>query len=132
MMFLLGAFLAGGAVGFAADRAVTHSRPARQYNERAMGDELAKQLNLSPEQRRVVDSVFTWRRSRDRAIMLPFQPLFDSVRNQTRPMLDSVRDSGRVLIRQVLDSAQKTQFKALLERNRRSSDSVMTTRQRNR
>jgi hypothetical protein len=128
-MFLLGAFLAGGAVGFAADRAVTHSRPARQNNERAMGDELAKQLSLTADQRRVVDSVFAWRRARDREIMLPYQPLFDSVRNQTRPMLDSVRDSGRVLMLQVLDSAQKAQFKALIERNRRTADSMKKARE---
>lgn len=119
-MFLLGAFLAGGAVGFAADRAVTHSRPARQYDERAMRDELAKQLNLSADQRRVIDSVFDWRRARSREIM-----------QQYRPTLDSVRDSGRVLMMQVLDTAQQAQFKALIERNRRTADSVMRTREGN-
>ena len=132
LMFLLGAFLTGGAVGFAADRAVTRSRPARQYNERAMGDELAVQLNLSADQRRVIDSVFDWRRMRNREIMQPYRPILDSVRDVTKPMLDSVRDSGRVLMRRVLDTAQQTKFTALIERNRRTADSMAKARAGNR
>ena len=131
-MFLLGAFLTGGAVGFAADRAVSGSRPARQYNERSMGDELAVQLNLSADQRRVIDSVFDWRRMRNREIMQPYRPILDSVRDVTRPMLDSVRDSGRVLMRRVLDTAQQTKFTALIERNRRTADSMAKARAGNR
>lgn len=123
-MFLLGAFLTGTAVGFVADRAVTRSRPARQYNERAMGDELAVQLNLSADQRRVIDSVFDWRRTQNREVMQPYRPILDSERAVTQPMLDSVRDSGRVLMMRVLDTAQQAKFLALIERNRRTADSA--------
>jgi Spy/CpxP family protein refolding chaperone len=119
-MFLLGAFLTGGAVGFAADRAVTRSRPARQFDERAGRDSLAKELNLTADQRRVIDSVMDWRRARSREIMQLY-----------RPMLDTVRDSGRVLMMQALDSAQQVKFKALIEHNRRTADSIMRTREDN-
>lgn len=48
-----------------------------------------------------------------------------------RPMLDSVRDSGRVLMMQTLDSSQQAKFKALIEHNKRTADSVMRTREGN-
>ncbi len=112
-MFLLGAFLTGGAVGFAADRAVTRARPEKPYDERAGRDSLARELNLSADQRRVIDSVFDWRRARSREIMQTY-----------RPSLDSVRDSARVLMRAVLDPAQQARFNALIERNQRFADSI--------
>ena len=121
LMFVLGAFLTGGAVGFAADRAVTRSRPTRQFDERAGRDSLAKELNLTADQRRVIDSVMDWRRARSREIMQLY-----------RPMLDSVRDSGRVLMMQALDSAQQVRFLALIEHNKRTADSVMRSREANR
>ena len=121
LMFVLGAFLTGGAVGFAADRAVTRSRPTRQFDERAGRDSLAKELNLTADQRRVIDSVMDWRRARSREIMQLY-----------RPMLDSVRDSGRVLMMQALDSAQQVRFLALIEHNKRTADSVARAREGNR
>jgi len=117
LMFLLGAFLTGGAVGFAADRAVTRAQPEKQYDERAGRDSLAQELNLSADQRRVIDSVFDWRRARSREIMQTY-----------RPSLDSIRDSARVLMRAVLDPAQQARFNALIERNQRWTDSVNRAR----
>jgi hypothetical protein len=118
-MFLLGAFLTGSAVGYAADRAVTHAKPTvRQMDDRAMRDELAKELTLSTDQRRVIDSVLDWRRARDREIMQRIQP-----------SRDSLRDSARVVIRARLDSSQLTKFAALLERNKRRADSVTRARE---
>ncbi len=120
-MFLLGAFLTGGAVGFAADRAVARSTPATRFDDKAARDEVAKQLNLSADQRRVIDSVMDWRRARSREIM-----------QQYRPTLDSIRDSARVLMRTVLDATQQSQFTALIERNQRTADSASKARERNR
>ena len=120
-MFLLGAFLTGGAVGFAADRAVAHARPAARYDDSAAREEIAKQLNLSADQRHVIDSVMDWRRARSREIM-----------QQYRPSLDSIRDSARVLMRTVLDATQQTQFTALIERNQRIADSLNRARERSR
>ena len=117
LMFLLGAFLTGGAVGFAADRAVAGSRPANQFDYRTMRDSFAKELNLTADQRRVIDSAFDWRRARDR-----------EVKKQYQPALDSVRDSARVLIRAVLNPTQQTAFAAMIERSRVVSDSMSRTR----
>ena len=117
LMFLLGAFLTGGAVGFAADRAVTRNRPQSQYDDRAMRDHFAKELNLTVDQRRVVDSAFDWRRARSRELM-----------KQYRPALDSVRDSARVLMRAVLTPTQLAAFAAMIERNRLAADSMTRAR----
>ena len=116
MMFILGAFLAGGAVGFAADRAVSPARPD-VFSESAVIDELARELKLAPEQRVVVDSVWDWRRTQSREIM-----------KSVRPTLDAVRDSARVLMMNTLDEAQKAAFRALLERNQRTADSAARAR----
>ncbi|QJR36263.1 hypothetical protein [Gemmatimonas groenlandica] len=116
MMFILGAFLTGGAVGFAADRMVSPPRPD-VFNERTMVDELARELKLSSAQRVVIDSVWDWRRKQSREIM-----------KTVRPTLDAVRDSARVLMMNTLDDAQKTAFRALLERNQRTADSAARAR----
>lgn len=116
MMFILGAFLTGGAVGFAAERAV--SPPVvRTVNETSAVDELARELKLSKEQRVVIDSVWDWRRRQSREIM-----------TTVRPSLDAVRDSARVLMMNTLDDAQKSAFRALIERNQRSADSTARAR----
>lgn len=118
LMFLLGAFLTGSAVGYAADRAVTRSEPSRQLDEKTMRDKFAQELSLTTDQRRAIDSIFDWRRARSKEIM-----------QQYRPSLDSVRDSARVLMMQALDTAQQTKFKALIERNKRSADSANRARE---
>lgn len=116
MMFLLGAFLTGGAVGFAAERAVSPPRPG-SVSETTVIDGLARELKLSPAQRVVIDSVWDWRRRESRVIM-----------STVRPSLDAVRDSARMLMMNTLDSTQKTAFRALLERNQRAADSTARAR----
>ena len=116
MMFILGAFLTGGAVGFAADRVVSPPRPD-VFSESAMVDELTRELKATPSQRVVIDSVWDWRRTQSREIM-----------KSVRPTLDAVRDSARVLMMNTLDEAQKAAFRALLERNQRTADSAARAR----
>ncbi len=121
-MFLLGAFLTGGAVGFVADRAVNMSRPPRrQYDERMMRDSLARELHLSDSQRRTVDSVYDWRRARTKELM-------DSV----RPSYDATRDSARALLMKVLDPTQQADFRKIIETAKRSSDSTRRSRENRR
>lgn len=116
MMFILGAFLTGGALGFATDRMMSSPR-LDAFNEAAMVDELARELKLSSAQRVVVDSVWGWRRRQSREIM-----------KTVRPTLDAVRDSARVLMMNSLDDAQKAAFRALIERNQRAADSAARAR----
>ena len=117
-MFLLGAFLTGGAVGFVADRAVNMSRPPRrQYDERSMRDSLARDLHLSDAQRRTVDSVYDWRHARTKELM-------DSV----RPSFDATRDSARAMLMKVLDPSQQAEFRKMIEVAKRSTDSTRRSR----
>lgn len=116
LMFILGALLTGGLLGFAAARSV--SKPViMPADDKAARAELARELDLTPAQAASVDSAWDWRRGRTREIMAPI-----------RPALDSVRDSARVLMMKTLDESQKERFRALIERNQRFADSVAKTR----
>jgi len=116
MMFILGAFLTGGVVGFTADRVISPPRP-NMFSDRSMIDELARELKLSPDQRVVIDSVWEWRSRQSRDIM-----------KTVRPSLDAVRDSARVLMMNTLSDTQKTAFRAMIERNQRTADSASRAR----
>lgn len=117
LTFLLGAFLTGGAVGYAADRAVSGGEReyTRKYDQRSMRAELARELRLNDAQREAVDSILDWRRDRERELMLPI-----------RAQLDEVRDSARVLIMQRLDDTQRADFLQLIERMRKPADGATT------
>ena len=108
--FLLGAFLTGGASGFAAGRTTSAGKAdgssySRQYTYSSMVRELARDLSLSDEQTAKVDSILKWRKSRYDEVMLPI-----------RPALDTARDSARALIVQQLDDEQRVAFAELLNR----------------
>ncbi|MFN5600042.1 MAG: hypothetical protein ACK5AK_11800 [Gemmatimonas sp.] len=116
LMFILGALLTGGAVGFVAARAA--SQPVvMATDDRAMRAALARELELTPQQAASVDSAWDWRRARSREIM-----------TVVRPALDSVRDSARVLMMTTLSESQKERFRALIERNQRIADSTAKAR----
>ena len=116
MMFILGALLTGSALGFAAARVV--SKPVVMLNDdQSVREELARELQLTADQKAVVDSAWEWRRARSREIM-----------SIVRPALDSVRDSARVLMMTPLDETQKDSFRRLIERNQRIADSAAKAR----
>lgn len=116
LMFLLGALLLGGVLGFAVARVA--SKPVVTLNdERSVRTELARELELTPTQAASVDSAWDWRRARSREIM-----------TVVRPALDSVRDSARVLMMKSLSESQKERFRALIERNQRIADSMAKAR----
>lgn len=116
-MFLFGAFLLGGALGYSAERAVTPPVVPRLTDEQALLDELKRELNLNDGQRKAIDSVWEWRKTRSREIMLV-----------VRPSLDSLRDSARVLMMNSFDSTQLAGFRRLIERNKRMADSAARAR----
>jgi hypothetical protein len=102
VMFLLGAFLTGGALGFVADRAVTGRPYTRQFDPPSMRDEFARELRLSEQQRRTIDSIFDWRDARAK-----------EARKAIKPVMDSITDSMRVLINAQLDTTQQRLFTEL-------------------
>ena len=112
-MFLLGAFLAGSAIGYAADRTFTTERaPGRPYTEKSMRDELQQKLGLTAAQRAVVDSAYDWRRRR-----------YDEIMNPIRIQMEAVRDTTRQRVIASLDSAQKAAYQALIDDMRKKADS---------
>lgn len=103
LMFLLGAFLTGGALGFVADRAVSRNRTySRQYDQSSIREIVARELALDAPQRRHVDSVFDWRRQEYRKIM-----------SRVTPSVDSLLDVANEKIVAVLSTEQKRRFYVL-------------------
>ena len=109
-VFLLGALLAGGVIGFTADRTMngTNRRPT---DLRAMRAYVAKRLDLTPAQRTVVDSILD---DRNRQMMELSRPL--------RPQMDSIRERARTQIRRILTPAQQVEYEGLIKESQ--SDTV--------
>ena len=128
VMFLLGAFLAGGALGFVADRAVSKRPYERNFNRRDMRAEFAAALRLSEPQQSSIDSIFAWRAAREQEIRKLYKPAVDSILALHKPSLDSVLDSSRVLINARLDTTQMRLFKELRDNMKARDDSIRKAR----
>lgn len=103
VMFLLGAVLVGGALGFSADRYMIRDQ-IRATRPRLT---LADRLQLDARQRAKLDTILDHRRQRYEMIMA-------TVRDQ----LDSVKLRARDEIRQMLTETQRREFeRALAEMN---------------
>ena len=76
LMFLLGAFLVGGALGFSADRMV-HDMPPHHWAPR---DFMYDDLNLTPAQRAAMDTILDARRCQVDSLLKPLKPTLDSLR----------------------------------------------------
>ena len=77
LMFLLGAVLVGGVVGFSADRVWSAKKPDHWSSRTKMYDDLA----LSEAQRLAMDSLLDSRNCQLAAVMKPVRPQLDSIRN---------------------------------------------------
>lgn len=75
LMFLLGAVLVGGVLGFSADRVFSEKR--KDWGSRM---HMYEDLGLSEAQRCVMDSLLDARSAQIRAVMNPLQPQLDSIR----------------------------------------------------
>lgn len=99
LLFLLGALLVGGVLGFSAGRVLRHA-PDRDgsWSWRAgMYDD----LELSPGQRAQIDSVLDQRNCQMRALM-----------NQVKPQADSIREAGQEQMLRIMTPAQRARFEA--------------------
>ena len=105
LMFLLGALLVGGALGFTADRVLTGERCAKSGDNRRSFAWLTEELHLSAEQSAAVDSIVERRHREMRAVIAP-----------VRPQMDAVRDTARQQIRRVLNESQRARFDELIAR----------------
>jgi hypothetical protein len=98
LLFLLGAVLVGGVLGFSADR-VMQRRPHNWAERSTMYDD----LGLSSAQRASADSVWD---ATNCAILRVYEPM--------RPTLDSIRNEGRRRFRALLTPDQLSRLAARL------------------
>ena len=103
MMFLLGAVLVGGALGFTADR--VWMKDASCNDPRASRALLSDRLDLNAAQRAALDSILDDRHRQ-----------FDSLFKPIRPQMDSIRARSRAQMRALLTtSEQRERFEAIIQ-----------------
>jgi hypothetical protein len=103
MMFLLGAVLVGGALGFTADR--VWMRDAACNDPRASRALLYDRLELNTAQRAAWDSILDDRHRQ-----------FDSLFKPIKPQMDSIRSRSRAQMRALLTTPeQRARFEAIIQ-----------------
>ena len=125
VMFLLGAFVAGGALGFSADRVMDakrdHARGPRAYRQR-----MAEELKLTPQQQASIDSLIEQKHRQIVTLYKPVQPQLDSLAKLSRVVSDSTHEQIKRLLSPEqaakLDQMRAAARKELAER--RGSDTV--------
>lgn len=112
LLFLLAAFVAGAALGFTADRIMSrdHRRSDRPSRER-----MAKELNLTANQRVQFDSIMDGRRTQMRELFSPIRPQLDSLQSIAKTIGDSTHEQ----LKRILSAEQAKKFDEMRERGRR-------------
>jgi len=88
LMFLLGAVLVGGALGFTADR--VWGREAACRDPRRSKELLYDRLELNTAQRSAFDSILDDRHDQYQALLKPLRPQMDSIRLRARAQMRSL------------------------------------------
>ncbi|MBK6843333.1 MAG: hypothetical protein IPK33_24400 [Gemmatimonadetes bacterium] len=115
LMFLLGAFLTGGVLGFTANGYMKRDQVCTSGNGSTnLLATLSQRLRLSSDQQHTVDSILDDRSRQYRALTEPI-----------RPQVDAIKENAREQIRRVLTEEQKREFQALIEE---LNDSTRTNR----
>lgn len=112
LMFLLGAVLVGGVLGFSADRVL--GRHGKHGGGRSM---MYEDLGLTAEQRTRMDSLLDISNCERKAVLKSVQPQLDSLRRAARLRMDSVLTPEQ---RALLEQRRKEQA-ARSDSGRRSS-----------
>lgn len=105
LLFLIGAFVAGIAIGVAGDRALEHNRPDR-HGARSQLDRMARELDLTAAQRASFDTILANRDKQVRQLFAPIRPQMDSLMNLGK----AIRDSTHEQLRRVLTPEQRSKF----------------------
>ena len=87
LMFLLGAVLVGGALGFSADRYLGHEKFATSYGPRAR---FYDAIGLSEQQRNTLDSLAFSEDCAIRGLLKPEKPQLDSIRARFKAQVRTV------------------------------------------
>lgn len=117
MMFLLGAFVAGGALGFTADRMV-HSSDRGPYGGANFRARMAEKLDLTPAQKATIDSLMSERHRQIVALFKPVKPQLDSISAEARAVSDSTHEQ----IKRLLNPKQQAEFDKMRKAARKDMD----------
>jgi Spy/CpxP family protein refolding chaperone len=109
LMFLLGAFVAGGALGFTADRMMDARHGPRDRED--FRKRMAEELQLTPDQKTAIDSLMLERHRQIVALFKPVKPQLDSINAAAR----AVRDSTHEQIKRLLTPAQQVKLDRMRE-----------------
>jgi Spy/CpxP family protein refolding chaperone len=113
LMFLLGAFLAGGALGFTANRVMGGGYgPGREMRGGGGGGyrmRMARVLDLTPSQQVAVDSLMEQKKRQIVALYRPVQPQLDSLALASRV----ISDSTHAQIKRLLNPEQQVKLEKL-------------------
>jgi enoyl-CoA hydratase/carnithine racemase len=126
LMFLLGAFLAGGALGFSAERVIRADHARELRGSRAYRQRMAEELGLSPAQQASVDSLIEQKHRQIVALYKPVKPQLDSI----ALLAHVVSDSTHAQIKRLLNPQQQRkldEMRAAARRDlaeRRGSDTL--------
>lgn len=116
LMFLLGAVLVGGVLGFSAERVMSHTDKDHSWAARtAMYDD----LGLSPAQRAAMDSVIDEKNRR-----------VDSLLKPVKPQIDSVRAIARAQFYRIFTSEQRTKFETRVREDSTRREQAHRARER--
>ena len=106
LMFLLGAFIAGGALGFTADRVMDSKHGREGRGPRAYRQRMAEELKLTPQQQASVDSLIEQKHRQIVALYKPVKPQLDSIAVTARV----VSDSTHAQIKRLLNAEQQVKL----------------------
>jgi hypothetical protein len=87
LMFLLGATLVGGALGFSADRYLSHEKVVSQFGPRA---KFYDEIGLTQQQRGTLDSLAFQQECMMRTVLAPHDSVLKSIRSRFMAQRDSV------------------------------------------
>lgn len=125
LMFLLGAFVAGGALGFTADRVMDAKHSHGERGSRGYRQRMAEELKLTPKQQTSIDSLIEQRHRQIIALYKPVQPQLDSIAVLAREVSDSTHSQIKKLLdadqQQKLDRMREAARKDLAERRGKDS-----------
>ena len=106
LMFLLGAVVVGGALGFTADRVIARDRVGA-VTERETRQRFYDALTLDERQRSAFDSILNDRDRQYKEVLAP-----------VKPRLHTLRENARTAMRQRLSPSQRAGFERFLAEQR--------------
>lgn len=86
LLFLLGALLVGGVLGFSADRVLRKDDPTPAARRLAFYDD----IGLTAAQRPAMDSILDERNCRMDSVVKTIQPTLDSIKSASRTRMDRI------------------------------------------